>query len=97
MCNIDSAISIIQNYIYENLFEPALSWNELEFKKRSYQRWAAYEICNRLMDRPLDNPIRVIDSFIFEISAYGEAENPKSNFIFQSVAEVAKELILLFV
>lgn len=53
MCDVDTAVSIIQQYIDEHLFSPSFSWDKYEFKKRSYQQWAAYEICNSILDHPL--------------------------------------------
>ena len=45
----DAAITIINEYIDKYLFSPSFSWPKYEFKKRSYQQWAAYEICDRIM------------------------------------------------
>jgi hypothetical protein len=96
MCSTDAAIPIIENYIFNNLFEPKIEWNDYEFKKRAYQRWAAYEICNRIMDRYADDPIDVIEDFIFKWSAYC-GDNRAHEFIFSTATEVANEILLLFV
>lgn len=98
MCDVDTAVSIIHEYADKHLFSPSFSWNKYEFKKRSYQQWAAYEICHRIMDHPFDDPITIMENFMFEMAmyaCYGEDE-PRS-FIFQSAVETAEALILLFV
>lgn len=59
------ATSIIQEYIQKHLFSPSFSWDKYEFKKRSYQQWAAYEICERIMDHPLDPALDTIENFMF--------------------------------
>lgn len=98
MCDASTAVSIIREYADKHLFSPSFSWDKYEFKKRSYQQWAAYEICHRIMDHPFGDPINIIECFIFEMAmyaCYGEDE-PRS-FIFQSAVETAEELSLLFV
>ena len=96
MCDV--AITIIHEHIKECLFSPSFSWSKYEFKKRSYQQWAAYEVCNRIMDKPFDAPIAVIESFIFEMAMYAYyGANEQRSFIFQCAVETAEELILLFV
>lgn len=32
MCDVDTAVSIIQQYIDEHLFSPSFSWDKYEFK-----------------------------------------------------------------
>lgn len=96
MCDV--AIAIIHEYIKEHLFSPSFSWPKYEFKKRSYQQWAAYEICDRILDKPFDTPIEVIENFIFEMAMYAcYGEDEQRSFIFQCAVETAEELILLFV
>ena len=96
--NATDAVAIIQEHIRMHLFSPSFSWDKYEFKKRSYQQWAAYEICDRILDHPLDTVFDVIDNFMFEMyiyACYGEDE-PRT-FIFQTAVETAEELALLFV
>ena len=98
MCDAGTAVSIIHEYADKHLFSPSFSWDKYEFKKRSYQQWAAYEICHRIMDHPFGDPINIIECFIFEMAmyaCYGEDE-PRS-FIFRSAVATAEELSLLFV
>ena len=97
MCNVDSALTIILNFINEGLPPPSQTSDKSELKKNAYQRWVCYEICDRLMDKPLDDPIRTISSFIFEMRSYIGVEDRETNLIFQSAIEVGREIILLFV
>lgn len=90
------AVEIIQEYIQENLFKPALSWDSCEFEKRSYSHWAANEILNRVMDHPMDDPLDVVENFIFEMAMYARyGENEHRGFIFHTAAETAIEIALL--
>ena len=68
MCDASTAVSIIQRYVEEYLFSPSFTWPKYEFRKRSYQQWAAYEICDRILDKPFDDPITVIENFMFEMA-----------------------------
>lgn len=99
MCDVVTAVTIIQKYMDEHFFSPAFSWDRHEFKKRSYQQWACYEICERIMDHPLEQPIDVIERFMFEMYMYAcyGGENKQQSFIFQTAVETAEEIILLFV
>lgn len=44
----DVAISVIQEYIDEYLFIPAINWPDNEFNIRCYSRWAADELIFRM-------------------------------------------------
>lgn len=98
MCDADIAVFTIQKYIDEHLSGPSLDLSEHEFRKRSYQQWAAYEICNRILDKPFNDPIIIIEIFMFEMAMYVcYGGNELRSFIFQNAVETAEELNLLFV
>ena len=90
--------SLFERYVDEHLFSPSFTWPKYEFRKRSYQQWAAYEICDRIMDKPFDDPITIIENFMFEMAMYAcYGEDEQRSFIFQNAVETAEELSLLFV
>lgn len=98
MCDVDTAVSTIHRYIDKHLFSPSASWEKCKFRKRSYQQWAAYEICDRILDKPFDDPIVVIDEFAMEMSVYAShGTDDFRKFIFENAVEIAEDLILLFV
>ncbi len=87
------------DFVHEHLFSPSLSWDKYEFKKRSYEQWAAMEIIERIMDKPFDSPIDTIEKFMFEMyycACFSGDDEPRT-FIFQTAVETAEELALLFV
>ena len=50
------------------------------------------------MDKPFDDPITVIENFMFEMAMYAcYGEDEQRSFIFQNAVETAEELSLLFV
>lgn len=64
------AIYKIMGYIENALFEPRYRWSESVFKERSYSRWAAFEILERIMDRPFTPPDLIIDEFIIKMEYF---------------------------
>lgn len=92
------AAEMIHEYIQEYLFAPTASWSEYEFERRSYSRWAAYELVDQIMDRPLDAPIDTIEKFMFKMAYYAYCSvDERRCRIFQTAVETAEELVLLFV
>lgn len=67
----ETAIQKIQQALEENLFEPNKGWSDYIFEERSYARWAAYEIMNRIMDRPYDDPEIIVEEFALMIAKLG--------------------------
>lgn len=105
MCETDIAIEVIEQYINEHLLAPYATWDKYEFKKRSYERWAAYEICEKIMDSPLEDPSSVIETFMLKAQYYADICELRSDsiftlnrgFIFKCAANIAEELLSLFV
>ena len=98
MCDADTAVSAICKYAKKYLPSPSFDWPRDKFSKRSYQQWAAYEICHRIMDHPFEDPTIIVEEFIFEMAMYASyGEDEARSFIFQSAVETAEELLLLFV
>lgn len=94
------AVSIIFDFIENNLQDPTLSLGKFEFIKRSYQQWAAYEICNRLLDKRNEKVLDIIDDFKFElyiIENIGNKDNDHKKFLCESSIDIANEIELLFV
>lgn len=104
----EKAISIIQKYVDKNLFKPRSNWSKYYFKERSYSRWAAYEIQERIIEEILRLPthitgreqkisIEIIKEFINEMDYYNEINsNRNSSFIFSVAKDTAKEILYLF-
>lgn len=89
----------VLEYMEKYLFEPGYSWPIHIFDERSYSRWAACEIVERLMNRPYDPADEVIEEFIFELSAYVYASTDDTSKRCQmfSIAKNAAEDILNYI
>ena len=92
----DEAITTIFRYLEEYLFEPMKNWPKDEFEKRSYERWAAYEIIESLMDNPFTTADMVIDEFILKMICFAHlAKEQKQQFILAiDVAETIQSLLI---
>ncbi|HOQ38742.1 MAG TPA: hypothetical protein PLR73_13765 [Acetivibrio sp.] len=92
----DEAVTTIFRYLEECLFEPMKDWPKEEFEKRSYERWAAYEIIESLMDNPFTTADMVIDEFILKMICFAHlAKEQKQQFIFAiDVAETIRSLLI---
>jgi len=52
----ETAISVISNYLDTHLSEQEKSWRTKEFKNRSYARWAATEILEKIIEEGFGLP-----------------------------------------
>ena len=105
---MDEAITVIQDYIQETLFEPESDWPKSEFYARCYARWAANEILERLIKEDMKlpsyltgkkkrRPFDIIKEFIDEMDYYSEiGECKQSRYIFAIAKNTAIDIILLF-
>lgn len=105
----DVAVSIIQDYMDEYLFEPSANWPEEEFNARSYARWTGNELVDRITResmlppefisaRPLKSPYRIIEEFIDEMDYQARTtDNRNHHFIFSTARDTAIDIVLLFV
>lgn len=93
----DEAVITVFRYLEECLFEPMKDWPKEEFEKRSYERWAAYEIIESLMDNPFTTADMVIEEFIVKMICFANlAKNQqKRQFIFAiDVVETIQSLLM---
>lgn len=103
------AISIIQEYIDECLFEPSSNWPKCEFDERCYSRWAANELIERMKTeseilpehisgRKAKSPLKVIENFINELEYFlMTTDDQKHRFLFSAARDTAIDIVLLFV
>lgn len=104
----EAAVSVIREYIEKCLFEPNFNWPKYEFDLRSYSRWAANEILERVIEetlRPPPNisgyetksPINIIKEFIEEMDDFYEVSDSKRiQYICSIAREAAKDILYLF-
>ena len=88
---------VVTNYMNDFLPEPDIHWPKEEFEKRTYARWAAGEILKRIMDRPEDDPVEIIDEFSMEVMYYSQnTEGTPNHLIFETAFETAEQIGCLF-
>lgn len=93
------AIGEIQRYLEDTLFEPGNDWPSYIFERRSYARWAAFELLNRLMDHPTEDPVTIVEAFMVEmdIYSYTKEDDTKKSFMFSTARDVAENVLYLLV
>lgn len=94
----EAIVSALQEYIDEYLFEPGKNWPKEEFNRRSYSRWAANEIMERLLrEMDIRDPLDIIEEFSDEMDRCLDlSENRDIYFIFIVAKETADDIAFLF-
>ena len=104
----DVAISIIQEYVDEYLFMPAINWPDNEFNERCYSRWAADELIFRMKKESKippkhisgigsKSPFKIIEDFIDEMEYFSKTTyDKKHRFMFSTARDTAIDIIYLF-
>ena len=91
------AVVLIYEYIKKNLFKPEYNCSDYEFKRRSYARWAANEIMNRVTISHQTEPFYIILYFIYQMNKFADDyEKPDAKFIFMTARNTAEEILSLF-
>ena len=93
----DVAIQKIFECLEEDLYEPERNWPEKSFEDRSYSRWAAMEIWEKLMDHPHDDPNLIIEEYMFKMLALSKTTtDPMKSRIFSLASETAEDILSVF-
>lgn len=89
----EQAIDAINDFIYENLFEPNRHWPEQEFQRKSCERWAANEIIDRIK-KSNRKPVDVVYIFMLQMRQYSslDTENKNTAYMFELAYEIADEI-----
>lgn len=91
------SIAILLDCLEENLFEPNNRWPSDIFEERSYARWAAYEIWERILDHPYKSTDDIIDEFILDMELQILAtDNEDKERMFRVAKETAEDILTLF-
>lgn len=90
----ERAISAIEDYMFD-LFEPGRNWPKYEFSKRSYERWAAKEILERIRRRPDISPLQIVEEHVRMTDKFSGIEHDERNdsFIFSVAHDVATDIL----
>lgn len=91
----DEIICAIQDYMDLYLPEPRKGWPKQEIESRSYARWAALELINRLMDNPLEDPEIVVDCFVLEMAMFSHLGGSAGNHVFATALDTAADILQL--
>lgn len=93
MCKTDNAIQRIQNYVESYCSVLDIPCGTDLFKKRSYRRWAAYEICDLIASHPFDNVDAIIEDFMFLIMAYMSFDHARTELSLVTVISIIVNIV----
>jgi hypothetical protein len=89
----DRAITAIENYMEECLFEPRLNWPKCTFDQQSYSRWAANEILGLIMDHPFTQVDTIVEEFMLKMDYFScVAKDPNISIIFSIAKGTAEDI-----
>ena len=84
-------------YIHDYYPEPPFTWHAGLFEEMTYSRWAALEILNKIMDRPLDPPEDVVMDFLLRVALYSQVTGtPIQQRIFSIAEDTAEDILSFF-
>lgn len=91
----EAAIRLLLFHIDRCYFEPYGKWPREELQYRSYERAAAYEILQILLDHPEDEPAWLIEDFYNKVSYYWASapEDSKQSEMFSTAIIVADDIL----
>lgn len=91
------AAYMIAECLEENLFEPNKNWPDAAFEDRSYARWAAMELAERLMDRPYEDADTIVEEFMLRMALLAHiTEDPTKQRLFSIARDTAEDILTLF-
>ncbi len=87
----EKAISIIESYARQYLFEPCGNWPKYWFMKRSYCRWAAEELVE-LLKKDTTTPVQIlVEKYIHKMDLYSTL-NQSNSWIFAVARDEAENI-----
>lgn len=90
----ENALVAVQNYIDENLFSGTNKWSDYEFDKRSYERWAAYEILKLIANMSDYDAFLTTLYFMHHMDAFANmCEKKETMFMFLTARDTAEEIV----
>lgn len=90
-------LRILISYMQDCLSTPAPNWSDRYFADFCYQRWAANEILERMLQRPFQEPIDIAEDFILEMMYYRNlARTLTAQRLFEAAIRTAEDVRKLF-
>ena len=90
------AVKTIQNYIQRAIPEPSIAWSMHEFQRRSYARWAAFELLDKISDHPFTPANEIAGRFLFDLMLCAKDSSSTQYFIICTAMDTIEDIILHF-
>lgn len=94
LSNEKDDIFIIKNHIKYHLFEPSKNWPKHEIKRRSYSRWIANEILEKIQNNRSIPSIEIVKESIQKLD-YLAGGDGISRHIFSMARDEAEDILNL--
>lgn len=92
-----ACLETLEKFMDEELFMPSIRWPTYEFDKRSYERWAASEVIQRIMHSKL-KPIDILQNFLIQLrNCELESDDPNVRMIFETAYNTVEQMGALLV
>lgn len=87
------AVNLIVQYIEKELSIPQIEWGRREFDQRIYERWAAENILQGLLDNYSQNPEDVVYGYLLSIISQTASCVDNKKLIFSSAIHTAETIL----
>ena len=89
-------VKIIQDYIQRIIPEPSIAWPIHEIQRRSYARWAAFELLDRVSDHPFTPANEIAGRFLFDLMLCAGSPSSIRYFIVCTAMDTTEDILLHF-
>lgn len=89
----EKALIAISNYLDDEHVNSDCLYFRKQFDHASYTVWAASELATRLLDKPHESSITVIESFMYEMAMYACTATEDHSLIFQAAVELSEKVL----
>lgn len=89
----DKALMAISNYMDDHHVNRDCLYFRKQFERDSYITWAASELASRIMDKPYESSVMIVEEFMYEMAMYACAAPEKHSLIFQTAVEVSEKIL----
>lgn len=89
----DKALVAISNYLDDKHVNKDCLYFRKQFTHDSYLTWAASELASRILDKPHESSVIIVEEFMYEMAMYACTASEEHSLIFQTAVEVSEKIL----
>lgn len=89
----DKALTAISNYLDDKHVNKDCLYFRKQFAHDSYLGWAASELASRILDKPNESSVTIVEEFMYEMAMYAYAASEEHSLIFQTAVELSEKIL----